>query len=196
MAAAYTGAADPISARTDERLVAQIKSGDEAAFREIYDRYFGRIYRFARRRFPNRADTEETVQEIFVNVFRSIHTYRARATFLGWVYGVARKTIANEFRKRQRAASVIRSDDEPLNAVPTSWMARRTFSPLEEYECRERVWRLGDTAHNELTPEQWLLFSLHHLRHRPIKEIARVQGMTSDAVKSHLYRARRTLFPR
>ena len=112
------------------------------------------------------------------------------------MYGVARKTIANEFRRRQRAASVTQREDEPANAVPTSWMARRTFSPLEEYEYRERVWRLGDAARNELTPEQWLLFRLHHLRHRPIKEIARLRGMTSDAVKSHLYRARRTLFPR
>ena len=53
--------------------------------------------------------------------------------------------------------------------------------------------RLDDAARNQLTPEQRQLFELHHLRHRPIQEIARTLRQSEDAVKSHLYRARRLL---
>ncbi|UCE86622.1 MAG: RNA polymerase sigma factor [Deltaproteobacteria bacterium] len=196
MAVPHTGTRDASSAATDESLVARIQTGDEAAFRAIYRRYFARVYRFAARRFPNRADTEDTVQEIFINVFRSIHSYRAEAPFLAWVYGVARRTLANEARRRWRAGTVSGSGCEPPRAEPSSWLARRPFSPLEEYECRERIARIGRAAQRDLTPVQWALFRLHHLQHRSIHDIARDRGTTLDAVKSHLYRARKRLLSR
>jgi RNA polymerase sigma factor (sigma-70 family) len=74
-----------------------------------------------------------------------------------------------------------------LDPVPT---------PHETYECRERVERLEATAVRELTPEQRLLFELHHLRHHPITDLAALLEKSEDAVKSNLYRARRVLLAR
>ena len=66
----------------DEELVAQVVQGDGAAFQILYDRYFGRVYAFVQRRLRNRADVEETVQEVFINVFSSIGSYRGEAPLL------------------------------------------------------------------------------------------------------------------
>ncbi len=75
-AAALTG---ELSCATDEDLVARIREGDEAAFEQLYERYFDRIHRFVDRRMSNRADTEETVQEVFINVLGSIGSFRGEA---------------------------------------------------------------------------------------------------------------------
>ena len=74
-----------------------------------------------------------------------------------------------------------------LHAEPT---------PLEHYECRERALRMEAAAREQLSEDQWQLFSLHHLEHRPVREIARVLDKSEDAVKSHLYRARKLLLAR
>ncbi len=60
---------DSVARLPDEVLVKQMCQGDEAAFEIVYERYFPRIYRFVEKRLNNRADTEETVQEAFINVF-------------------------------------------------------------------------------------------------------------------------------
>ena len=84
----------------------------------------------------------------------------------------------------------LEGEEEPLDA---NAHVRREPTPLEYYERDECAARLDDAARNQLTPEQRQLFELHHLRHRPIQEIARTLRKSEDAVKSHLYRARRLL---
>lgn len=188
MAEAQPQAATP----SDEELVDRIRDGDEAAFREIYERYFPRIYRYADRRLPSRDDTEETVQEIFFNVFSSIHTFRGEAPFVAWVFGLTRRTIANRFKKRTTHVSLADPDTEPDEME----FSRPAPDPLQEYECMERLSRIQEAAVCELTQEQWALFQLHHLENRPIHEIARSFAKSEDSVKSHLYRARKALLAR
>ncbi len=65
-----------VAAPTDEELVDRLRKGDREAFEHLYDRYLPRIYQYVDRRLRNRADTEETVQEVFFNVFNSIEGFR------------------------------------------------------------------------------------------------------------------------
>ncbi|MFP6641307.1 MAG: sigma factor, partial [Myxococcota bacterium] len=64
----------------DEELLARIQQGDEAAFNVLYVRYFKRVYGFVYRRLNDRADVEETTQEIFINLFSGIDSYRGEGT--------------------------------------------------------------------------------------------------------------------
>lgn len=181
---------------SDERLVAQICAGDRKAFNLLYERYFPRIYRFVGKRLRNRADTEETVQEVFVNVFSSVHAFRGEAPFAAWVFGLTRRTIAARFkRKRHETVPLTQEDEESLPARLPAAVARHD-DPLEAYELTERLDRLDDAVQRELSPEQWQLFRLHHLEDRSIQEIARSTARSEDSVKSHLYRARKLLLAR
>jgi DNA-directed RNA polymerase specialized sigma24 family protein len=65
--------------------VDRIRSGDRAAFDELYQRYFKRVYAFLDKRLRNRWDTEETTQEVFINIFASLYGYRGVAPFAAWV---------------------------------------------------------------------------------------------------------------
>jgi len=186
-------AADGAVAPSDVELIERISSGDRASFSLLYERYFRRVYRFAGRRMSNRADIEDTVQEVFTNIFASLESFRSDAPFAAWVFGVTRRTVANRFKKKRPPTVSIDLEDESRvigNAV------RREPTPLEHYECRERLNRLQTAADRDLSPIQQRLFEMHHLQHQSIREIARVTHKSADAVKSDLYRARRTLLAR
>ena len=176
----------------ETELIARIVDGDEAAFEIIYNRYFPRVHSFVARRISNHADAEETTQEVFINVFSSLHSFRAEAPFAAWVLGVARRTIANRFKKK-RHVTVPLEGEENLDIDPLHPTVRREPTPLENYECRERIAGLEHAARTTLSAEQAELFELHHLRHRSIHDIARSLDKSEDAVKSNLYRARKLL---
>lgn len=179
----------------DEVLVDRLRGGEEAAFQALYERYFQRVFQYLDRRLRNRADTEETTQEVFVNVFASIDGFRGEAPFGAWVFGLTRRTLANRFkRKRHATVALFEDDGDKIDLWLTT--VRREPDPLESYEASERLARLADAVHRELTREQWQLFELHHLHHQSIHEIARSLNKSVDAVKSNLYRARKVLMAR
>src|SRR5215831_1427340 len=186
LASADLGVACPIA---DEVLVERVRVGDQLAFRDLYERYFARVYHFVARRLRNRADTEETVQEVFVNVFASIDSFRGEAPFGAWVFGLTRRTVAGRFKKRMPNLVPL-GDDETENGFHS---VAREADPHEAYEYTERLARLEEAVESELSEEQRQLFELHHLEHRSIQEIASLLCKSEDAVKSHLYRARKVL---
>jgi len=177
----------------DEELIGRILRGDRGSFDLLYERYFPRVCGYVRRRIGNPADVDETVQEVFVNVFTSLDSFRAEAPFGAWVLGVARRTVAGRFKK-QRVATVS-FDEYPADEVGGERGTRRPAgpTPLEEYECRERAERIEAAAQTKLTPEQCALVEMHHFKDYSIRDIARVLARSEDAVKSNLYRARKLL---
>jgi RNA polymerase sigma-70 factor (ECF subfamily) len=183
------------TALPDEVLVDQVRLGNRGAFDLLYQRYFKRIYHFVDRRLDNRADTEETVQEVFCNVFTSIDGYRGEAPFGAWVFGLARRTIAARFKKKR--AVTVPLDEEEINGSPSATMGVSSEpSPLESYEYRERVNNMETMVRERLSPEQRTLFQLHHIEERSISDIAHNLDKSEDAVKSNLYRTRKILLAR
>jgi len=180
---------------TDEVLVKMICSGERQAFEALYDRYFHRVYRFLDRRMANRADVEETTQEVFASLFSSLESYRGDAPFAAWVFGLTRRTLANRY-KRKRATTVPLLEGEDDDSSGALAEAGVTTDPHAVYEFQERLERLQRAAERELTGDQWELFRLHHLEHLSIEEIASTTARSTDAVKSHLYRARKILLAR
>lgn len=176
----------------DEILVDRVRSGDQGAFDELYRRYFPRVFHFVARRMRNRSDAEETVQEVFFNIFASIDSFRGEAPFGAWVFGLARRTVFSRFKKRMPLLVPL-GDDDADSAVHA---ATHEPDPHQLYECGERLARLEGAVANELSDEQRQLFELHHLEHRSIQEIAGLLSKSEDAIKSHLYRARRVLLAR
>lgn len=179
---------------SDEALVDRVRGGDSAAFDALYRRYFTRIYRFLDRRLNNRADVEETAQEVFINLFSSLDGFRGEAPFAAWVFGLTRRTLANRFKRKRAPLVPLPADDSELHDESGS-MAAREADPHLAYEFNERLRRLQRGV-DELSNDQWELFRLRHLENRSIEEIAQQLAKSEDAVKSHLYRARKILLAR
>ena len=189
MAAPLESQSEPLE---DEVLVERLRDGDEAAFEELYERYFKRITLFVRRRIDNQADAEETVQEVFINVFSSIQGYRGEAPFVAWVFGLTRRTIANRFKRKRHPTVSIEDQDTDVTAThPAS--PSKLPTPEELYDYQERGRQLEERLADKLSTEQQQLFRMHHMEDRPIAEIATMLGKSEDSVKSKLYRTRKLM---
>jgi RNA polymerase sigma-70 factor (ECF subfamily) len=188
--------AEGIAPVPDFELIDQVLQGNERSFGTLYERYFPRVFGFVHRRIRNRADTEEVVQEVFINVFSSLASFRREAPFGAWVLGVARRTVANRFKKKRHPTVPLEEGEGVHEHELTGHAIRREATPHEHFECGERIADMMHTALHHLTDEQRTLFEWHHLEDQSIREIANRLSKSEDAVKSHLYRARRLLLAR
>lgn len=186
---------DPSRMRTetDEMLLDRVREGERGAFDEIYRRYFKRVYGFIDRRLRNRADTEETTQEVFINIFSSLNSFRGEAPFAAWVFGLTRRTLSARFRRKQHPTVPLFDDDDDQGYSNIGPNTTNEASPFENYELVECAAHIRRTLESEVTPLQRRLFELHHLQLMPIADIARKLSKSEDAVKSNLYRTRKLL---
>ena len=180
----------------DEVLVARVLAGEEPAFEILYERYFRRVFLFVNKRLRNRSDTEETVQEVFFSAFASIASYRGEAPFAAWLLGITRRSIANRFKKQRPTTVPLEPEEASAGLDPVRVTHQREPTPLEAYECQERIERLRAASEAELSSEQRQLFELHHLKHHSIADIAAAVQKSEDAVKASLYRTRKLLLAR
>ncbi|MGE4650772.1 MAG: sigma-70 family RNA polymerase sigma factor [Myxococcota bacterium] len=176
---------------SDEELVARVLVEEREAFDALYDRYMKRVYGFVYKRLGNRSDTEELVQEVFLSVFASLSSFRGESSFASWVLGIARRTVANRFKK-PRAVTVPLGVEDEVGALESS-TAEPPMTPLEHYEYLERIAQLDQNVQQSLNRNQQRLFRLHHIEHRSIAEIADELGKTQNSIKSNLYRTRKLL---
>lgn len=180
----------------DEALVDRIRAGERAAFDELYQRYFKRVYAFLDKRLRNRWDTEETTQEVFINVFSSLDGYRGDAPFAAWIFGLTRRTLAARFRRKRHPQVPLMDEDEDRAITSLTAASQPEATPLEQYEFNERAQQIQHTLETEISEEQRTVFELHHLEALPISEIARTLSKSEDSVKSNLYRTRKLLLDR
>jgi len=180
----------------DESLVDRVRAGERAAFDELYQRYFKRVYAFLDKRLRNRWDTEETTQEVFINVFSSLDGYRGDAPFAAWIFGLTRRTLAARFRRKRHPVVPLAEDDEEGSIASLTAAGQPEATPLEHYEFNERASQIVRTLENEISDEQRTVFELHHLESVPIADIARTLSKSEDSVKSNLYRTRKLLLTR
>lgn len=181
---------------TDETLVDWLREGDRASFDELYRRYYRRVYGFLDKRLRNRADTEETTQEVFINIFSSISSFRGESAFAAWVFGLTRRTLAARFRRKQHPTVPLFEDDDDRAFANLAADTSTEATPLENYEMLECAAHLSHALEHEVTPDQRQLFELHHLQSIPIAEIAQTLSRSEDSIKSNLYRTRKLLLAR
>ena len=85
----------------DRELVERAKEGDRAAFAELVEAHYDRIYRFSLRFCGNRPDVEDISQQACVKLARSISQFRFESTFSTWLYTLV-LNCARDFEKSQR----------------------------------------------------------------------------------------------
>src|SRR5580704_19120366 len=85
----------------DAELVARLQARDEAAFREIVERYACKIYRVSYGILGNRDDANDVAQEVFAKVFSSIHGFAGRSSLYAWIYRITVNECYDFLRKKR-----------------------------------------------------------------------------------------------
>ncbi len=162
------------------QLAATVASGDEAAFRQLYDRYQQRLFRLTL--VLGRGDeslAQDTVQSVFVTAAAKLRRVDSEEHLWNWLARVARQQLAKAWRQRQRDPAGVGMADlpEPPDAVkPDSVLEESLDAALQAMDAEER----------QLI--EWFYFD--RLSHQ---EIAGRLNATPKAVSGRLERARAKL---
>ncbi len=85
----------------DRFLVEQIRAGDQGAWRQLIERYEGRLAAFARSRMASRSDAEDIVQETFIGFARSLEHYDINRALETYLFTIIRYKICDQLRQRK-----------------------------------------------------------------------------------------------
>lgn len=97
-----------------ESLIARARSGDDEAFRLIFERYARPIISFIYDMMGERDLAEELTQETFVRAFKNLGALREEARFSTWLFGIARNVARESLRSRRRDERKVEIDDRSV----------------------------------------------------------------------------------
>jgi RNA polymerase sigma-70 factor (ECF subfamily) len=152
---------------------------------EIVEQHSDRVYRLAYRLTGNRPDAEDLTQEVFVRVFRSLHTYTP-GTFAGWLHRITTNVFLDQARRRQR----IRFDH--LSDERASLLATDLRAPDAAY-LDVRFDDDVERALAALTPEFRAAVVLCDVEGLSYEEIAEILDAKLGTVRSRIHRGRAQL---
>ncbi|MGY0041302.1 RNA polymerase sigma factor [Pedobacter sp. NJ-S-72] len=169
---------------SDNELATLITTDDEAAFNEIYKRYWERLYVAARHRISDSYEAEEIVQDIFCNLWRKRNSFELTKGFQ-YYFSVAVKFEAiNRMAKKSRENSVKKEVLVLSSVIDESTSDQLDFNELQS--------QLALTI--KVLPEKCLLvFKLKHEEGYSQKQIAEELNIAEKTVEAHLSKARKTI---
>jgi RNA polymerase sigma-70 factor (ECF subfamily) len=170
----------------EAQLIARAAGGDAEAFRQLYEAHREKVARLAYRVLGGHRDLEDVVQEVFVQVYKSLPDFRGQSKFGTWLHRVT----VNVVLMHRRAA---RSRPTFSEAAPEDRVASPNGpAPDEDAERRERI-RAFARLLDRLADKKRVVFVLHELEGLAPSEIAQVVGAPVLTVRTRLFYARREL---
>jgi len=166
----------------DAYLVRRAQEGYLDAYAELVDRYSGLAYRVALRVLGNHHDAEDVAQEALVGAWQQLPNFRAQSTFSTWLYRIVTHRALNRVQRQHPSNSLDVIGD----------VADACAGPAMRLE-RDLMKDAVTDAIQALPPAQRITVVLHHLEGLSYAEVAAVTDSSVAAVRSHLFRARRTL---
>ena len=182
---------------TDNSLVTEFISGNDAAFTQLVSRYKDSITNYLNMMVGDYDTAVDLSQETFLRVYRNIHRYSNLYQFSTWIYRIATNLAIDEIRYRKRRGRVFyrnvwgnrtSSDSETSEFELTD--VRR--GPRDEVLRKESSHVLGDAIRS--LPEKYrTAFIMKEVQELPYETIATVLNCSPGTIKSRLHRARELL---
>ena len=172
----------------DSELIDRIKAGDRFAFNELVNLYANKVINTCYRFLLDRQDAEDITQEVFIEVFQSVRSFRGDAKLSTWIYRIAVTKSLDEIKKRNRK-KYISSIGKILHLDEIAhWLSGGTMPDrsLNEKEKMNDVYK----ALNTLPDNQRIAFTLSKIEGYSNNEIAEIMKTTTIAVESLIYRAK------
>lgn len=171
-----------LAAFGDDRLVDQLRRGNETAFEVLYDRHHAGVLSYCRHMLGSRDEAEDALQQAFVSAHADIMSSDKEIRFKAWIYTIARNRCLSLLRARRERPSA------ELERVSTAGLS-------EEVEQRADLKQLLHDMH-ELPEEQRAALVLSELGDLSHSEIGEAIGCEAQKVKSLVFQARSGLIER
>lgn len=176
--------------KEDEKLIARVKDGDYDAFETLVRKYESRIFHHCLKFLNNQDEAEDILQETFLQVYKSLDTFRGEAAFSTWLIKIATNNCLMRIRKKKKVDIVsidkpIEVDGSQLPREIVDW-SKNPFSQVSNDEIRAVL----DQAISGLPEDKRVILVLKDVEGFSNIEIGEMLGISVAAVKSRLHRAR------
>ncbi len=177
------------SAQEDEAdLIAAAKQGDRQALGRLFEQHRERIQRFLQKRVTNKADVDDLIQTVFLEMARGFSAYEGRSRFSTWVLGISLNLVRNHYARAPQFSHQFVTDEAthalvaPATDCPeTSVACDQTFATLD---CA--IAALPNSLRDPL-----VLVVYQGLSY---EEAAACMGISLSSLKSRIFRARKLLY--
>lgn len=165
-------------------IIRKLSSGDEKAFRQVYDAYKSKLYFFALKFTRNESDAEEIVQQVFIKLWDHKQMIDPKLSFDAYLFKITRN-VAFSFLKNQAREALHK---QQLMAVTTT-QDHQTEEVLAYYECEE----IALQAIESLPEKRQIIFKMSHDEGLSVEEIAEMLEISVNTVKSQLVKASKSI---
>ena len=180
----------------EDRLIQRILQGETELFSQFVTEHRSKVFHTALGLLHSRHDAEDITQDVFLEAFRALATFRNDSKIATWLYRITVNRSLNLLKKKKRSA-FIQSFDQLFSATAKDVELINDQTPTSQ-ESMEEAQQL-DILHatiDKLPENQRIAFTLNKYEELSYAEIAEVMKISVSAVESLIFRARRSVISR
>ena len=159
-------------------LLGKARTGDQAAFTEIYDLFFEKIYRFIFFRVGHKEVAEDLTEDVFIKAFKSLGSLTKENSFESWLYQIARNKIIDYYRSKKVVVA--------LEEVENTLEYETNVVDIVDLEAQQKTFI---KLLKELSPEQQSVIKMKFLEGLENDEIAGIMNKNEGAIRVIQHRA-------
>jgi RNA polymerase sigma factor (sigma-70 family) len=175
----------PASSSEIDVLIARCLDGDQTAWEQVVRQHWRKVFNLAYKFVGRHDEAEDLTQDIFVKIFKALHTFDRRANFQTWLISISRNLCIDHYRSVRKERETIAREVDPAVLAPASH-DRGPYAALEQRDLRELISR----ALSALPQPLRQAVTLRDLQDFSYQEIADRLGLPEGTVKSRINRGR------
>ncbi|MBS1509573.1 MAG: RNA polymerase sigma factor [Bacteroidetes bacterium] len=173
-------------------FIAQLQSGAEQAFRRLVDEWQDMVYNTAVGIVQNEEDADDITQEVFIQVYQSVSSFKGEAKFSTWLYRIVVSKALDHLKKKKRKKRFAFVQSLFGSSSGEAFHPPEFNHPGVVMENREKAAALFK-AMSALPDNQRIAFTLHKLEQQKHQDIAAIMNLSVTAVESLIARAKANL---
>ena len=175
----------PIAPSTTDELIERCLAGDQDAWNQVVRQHWRKVFNVAYRFVGRHDEAEDLTQDVFLKIFKALHTFDRRANFQTWLISISRNLCIDHYRSVRKERETMARDVDAGELMPVS-TERGPLGQLEQSDLRTRIRR----ALAELPATLRDAVVLRDLQEFSYQEIADQLHLPEGTVKSRINRGR------
>ena len=178
---------DPYTAplTSTDALIERCLKGDQAAWSEIVRAHWRKVFNVAYKFVGRHDEAEDLTQDIFLKIFKALHTFDRRANFQTWLISISRNLCIDHYRSVRKERETMARDVDASNLMPVS-KERSPHGHVEQADLKRQI----QAALAQLPPTLREAVVKRDLQEFSYQEIADQLGLPEGTVKSRINRGR------